>query len=153
MAKPKKYEKTLYIRITKELKERIEIEANKESARQKSIKAELDWVRSQPKARQAKNKARLARFEELNSSEFQTRNETQELYIPPGDRLGDKVLEVENLSKSFGEKILIENFTDDDLGTLYGAAELIFRGWPNEALPFSTKKKSIISSFFDRFFS
>ena len=90
---------------------RLEIEANKESARQKSIKAELDWVRSQPKARQAKNKARLARFEELNSREFQTRNETQELYIPPGDRLGDKVLEVENLSKSFGEKILIENLS------------------------------------------
>jgi len=90
---------------------RLEIEANKETARQKSIKAELDWVRSQPKARQAKNKARLARFEELNSREFQTRNETQELYIPPGDRLGDKVLEVENLSKSFGEKILIENLS------------------------------------------
>ena len=83
---------------------RLEIEANKESARQKSIKAELEWVRSQPKARQAKNKARLARFEELNSKEFQTRNETQELYIPPGERLGEKVLEVENLSKSFGEK-------------------------------------------------
>ena len=61
---------------------RLEIEANKESARQKSIKAELEWVRSQPKARQAKNKARLARFEELNSKEFQTRNETQELYTP-----------------------------------------------------------------------
>ena len=75
---------------------RLEIEANKESARQKSIKAELEWVRSQPKARQAKNKARLARFEELNSKEFQTRNETQELYIPPGERLGEKVLEVEN---------------------------------------------------------
>ena len=90
---------------------RLEIEANRESARQKSIKAELDWVRSQPKARQAKNKARLARFEELNSREFQTRNETQELYIPPGDRLGDKVLEVENLSKSFDEKILIENLS------------------------------------------
>ncbi len=90
---------------------RLEIEANKESARQKSIKAELDWVRTQPKARQAKNKARLARFEELNSREFQTRNETQELYIPPGERLGDKVLEVENLSKSFGEKVLIENLS------------------------------------------
>ena len=72
-------------------------------------KSGAEWVRSQPKARQAKNKARLARFEELNSKEFQTRNETQELYIPPGDRLGEKVLEVENLSKSFGEKMLIEN--------------------------------------------
>ena len=90
---------------------RLEIEANKESARQKSIKAELDWVRSQPKARQAKNKARLARFEELNSKEFQRRNETQELYIPPGERLGEKVLEIEKLSKRFGEKVLIENLS------------------------------------------
>ena len=90
---------------------RLKIEANKESARQKSIKAELEWVRSQPKARQAKNKARLARFEELNSKEFQRRNETQELYIPPGERLGEKVLEIENLSKSFGEKVLIENLS------------------------------------------
>ena len=90
---------------------RLQIEANKESARQKSIKAELDWVRSQPKARQAKNKARLARFEELNSKEFQRRNETQELYIPPGERLGEKVLEIENLSKRFGEKVLIENLS------------------------------------------
>ena len=90
---------------------RLQIEANKESARQKSIKAELDWVRSQPKARQAKNKARLARFEELNSKEFQRRNETQELYIPPGERLGEKVLEIENLSKRFGEKVLLENLS------------------------------------------
>ena len=90
---------------------RLQIEANKESARQKSIKAELDWVRSQPKARQAKNKARLARFEELNSKEFQRRNETQELYIPPGERLGEKVLEIEKLSKRFGEKVLIENLS------------------------------------------
>ena len=90
---------------------RLKIEANKESARQKSIKAELEWVRSQPRARQAKNKARLARFEELNSTEFQRRNETQELYIPPGERLGEKVLEIENLSKRFGEKVLIENLS------------------------------------------
>ena len=90
---------------------RLKIEANKESARQKSIKTELEWVRSQPKARQAKNKARLARFEELNSKEFQRRNETQELYIPPGERLGEKVLEIENLSKRFGEKVLIENLS------------------------------------------
>ena len=90
---------------------RLKIEANKESARQKSIKAELEWVRSQPKARQAKNKARLARFEELNSKEFQRRNETQELYIPPGERLGEKVLEIEKLSKRFGEKVLIENLS------------------------------------------
>ena len=90
---------------------RLKIEANKESARQKSIKAELEWVRSQPRARQAKNKARLARFEELNSKEFQRRNETQELYIPPGERLGEKVLEIENLSKRFGEKVLIENLS------------------------------------------
>jgi len=90
---------------------RLKIEANKESARQKSIKAELEWVQSQPRARQAKNKARLARFEELNSKEFQRRNETQELYIPPGERLGEKVLEIENLSKRFGEKVLLENLS------------------------------------------
>ena len=90
---------------------RLEMEERQEAARQKSIKAELEWVRTQPKARQAKNKARLARFEELNSQEFQTRNETQELYIPPGPRLGDKVLEVEGLSKSYGDKVLMEGLS------------------------------------------
>ena len=75
--------------------ERLQVDESKEVARQKSIRAELEWVRTQPKARQAKNKARLARFEELNSQDFQTRNETLELYIPPGPRLGDTVLEVD----------------------------------------------------------
>lgn len=90
---------------------RLEMEEKQEAARQKSIKAELEWVRTQPKARQAKNKARLARFDELNSQEFQTRNETQELYIPPGPRLGDVVLEVDNVSKGFGDTMLIDNLS------------------------------------------
>ena len=88
---------------------RLEQEERQEAARQKSIKAELEWVRTQPKARQAKNKARLARFDELNSQEFQTRNETQELYIPPGPRLGEQVLEVKGVNKGFGETMLIED--------------------------------------------
>ena len=90
---------------------RLEVEERKEAARRKSIKAELEWVRSQPKARQAKNKARLERVDELNSQEFQTRNETQELYIPPGPRLGDRVLEVNNVTKGFGEAMLIEDLS------------------------------------------
>ena len=90
---------------------RLQVDESKEVARQKSIRAELDWVRTQPKARQAKNKARLARFEELNSQDFQTRNETLELYIPPGPRLGDTVLEVEGISKKFGETVLIDNLS------------------------------------------
>ncbi|MBT7371337.1 MAG: energy-dependent translational throttle protein EttA [Gammaproteobacteria bacterium] len=90
---------------------RLESEERQESARQKSIKAELEWVRTQPKARQAKNKARLARFEELNSQEFQARNETQELYIPPGPRLGDVVLEIEQIAKGFGDNMLIEDLS------------------------------------------
>ena len=88
---------------------RLEQEERQEAARQKSIKAELEWVRTQPKARQAKNKARLARFDELNSQEFQTRNETQELYIPPGPRLGEQVLEGKGVNKGFGETMLIED--------------------------------------------
>ncbi|MBL6690194.1 MAG: energy-dependent translational throttle protein EttA [Pseudomonadales bacterium] len=90
---------------------RLQVEESREAARQKSIKSELEWVRTQPKARQAKSKARLARFEELNSQEFQTRNETQELYIPPGPRLGDTVLEVEGVTKKFGDTVLIENLS------------------------------------------
>ena len=88
---------------------RLEVEKNREQARHKAIKSELEWVSSQPKARQAKNKARLTRFDELNSQSFQTRNETLELYIPPGPRLGDIVLEVTNLTKAFGERLLIDN--------------------------------------------
>ena len=90
---------------------RLQVDESKEVARQKSIRAELEWVRTQPKARQAKNKARLARFEELNSQDFQARNETQELYIPPGPRLGDTVLEVDNISKKFGETVLMDHLS------------------------------------------
>ncbi len=90
---------------------RLQVEESREAARQKSIKAELEWVRTQPKARQAKNKARLSRFDELNSQEFQTRNETQELYIPPGPRLGETVLEVEGVTKKFGDTVLIDDLS------------------------------------------
>src|SRR5690606_17458447 len=76
---------------------------------QKAIKAELEWVRSNPKGRQAKSKARLQRFDELQSQEFQSRNETNEIYIPPGPRLGDKVIEVHNLKKTFGDRLLFDN--------------------------------------------
>lgn len=89
--------------------ERLEREAKQEAARQRSIKSELEWVRSNAKGRQAKSKARLQRFEELNSQEAQTRNETQELYIPVGQRLGDEVIEFKNLTKSFGDRLLYEN--------------------------------------------
>ena len=90
---------------------RLEQESKSESALQKTIKQELEWVRSNPKARQSKNKARMARFEELNSQDHQKRNETNELYIPPGPRLGDKVLDVTNLTKSFGDRVLIDNLS------------------------------------------
>ena len=90
---------------------RLQTEAKKEAAHERTIKSELEWVRSNPKGRQSKSKARIARFEELNSQDFQKRNETQELYIPPGQRLGDKVLEVNSLSKAFGDKSLIEGLT------------------------------------------
>ena len=90
---------------------RLSVEENREQGRQIAIKSELAWVQSQPKARQAKNKARLARFDELNSQEFQTRNETLELYIPPGPRLGDLVLEVEHLSKRFDDKLLLDDLS------------------------------------------
>ena len=90
---------------------RLEIEEKREVARQRSIKTELEWVRTQPKARQAKNKARLARFEELNSQDFQSRNETLELYIPPGPRLGDVVLELEHVSKGFNNELLLDDLS------------------------------------------
>lgn len=90
---------------------RLEIEAKQEANRQRSIKTELEWVKTQPKARHAKNKARLARYEELSSQEFQTRNETLELYIPPGPRLGDMVIEAENIQKSFDGQLLIEDLS------------------------------------------
>jgi sulfate-transporting ATPase len=91
--------------------QRLEIEAKQEAARIKTMKDELEWVRSNPKARQAKSKARLARFEELSSQEFQQRNETNEIYIPPGPHLGDLVVEAEGLKKSFGDKLLFEDLS------------------------------------------
>ncbi|WP_114326613.1 energy-dependent translational throttle protein EttA [Candidatus Colwellia aromaticivorans] len=90
---------------------RLEQESKSESALQRTIKQELEWVRSNPKARQSKSKARMARFEELNSQAHQKRNETNELYIPPGPRLGDKVLDVNNLTKSFGDRVLIDDLS------------------------------------------
>jgi len=90
---------------------RLEMEAKQEASRQRSLKEELEWVRANPKGRQAKSKARLKQFEELNSKEFQTRNETRQIYIPPGPRLGDKVIEVEHLNKAFGDKLLIEDLS------------------------------------------
>ncbi|NVK39576.1 MAG: energy-dependent translational throttle protein EttA [Gammaproteobacteria bacterium] len=90
---------------------RLEQEQKQQSALDRTIKHELEWVRSNPKARQAKSKARLARFEELNSQETQKRNETNEIFIPPGERLGDLVVEFDGVSKSFGDQLLIDNFT------------------------------------------
>ncbi len=90
---------------------RLAIEEKQQAAHERTIKSELDWIRANPKGRQSKSKARIARFEELNSQSFQARNETSELYIPPGVRLGDKVLEVKNLTKGFGEKTLVDDLT------------------------------------------
>ncbi len=90
---------------------RLAVENKQQAAHNRSIKSELEWVRANPKGRQSKSKARIARFEELNSRDFQKRNETQELYIPPGERLGDKVLEVNKLCKGFGDKTLIDNLS------------------------------------------
>ena len=89
--------------------QRLAQEARKEDSHQKAIKAELEWVRQNPKGRRSKNKARLKRFEELQSQDFQSRNETNEIYIPPGDRLGDKVLEFHGVSKRFDDRLLIDN--------------------------------------------
>ncbi|EEX38263.1 energy-dependent translational throttle protein EttA [Vibrio metschnikovii] len=91
--------------------ERLKQEKAGESARQKTIEKELEWVRQNPKGRQAKSKARMARFEEMTTGQYQKRNETNELFIPPGERLGDKVLEVNNLTKSFGDRVLIDNLS------------------------------------------
>ena len=90
---------------------RLEMEEKQESARIKTIKKELEWVRANPKARQAKSKARIARFEELSSYEHQKRNETQEIFIPVAERLGDQVIELKNVSKGFGDRLLIDNLS------------------------------------------
>ncbi|NOQ81233.1 MAG: energy-dependent translational throttle protein EttA [Methylophaga sp.] len=90
---------------------RLQQEAKAEASHNKAIKAELEWVRQGAKGRQAKSKSRLKSFEEMNSREFQKRNETQEIYIPPGPRLGDKVIELNNVTKSYGDKLLLENLS------------------------------------------
>jgi len=90
---------------------RLQMEEKQQTAHSRAMKQELEWVRSNPKGRQAKSKARVARFEELASQEFQKRNETQDLYIPPGPRLGDQVVEAVNLSKSFGDQLLYDKLT------------------------------------------
>jgi ATP-binding cassette ChvD family protein len=90
---------------------RLALEEREREALRKTLERELEWVRQNPKARQAKSKARLQRFEELQSKEFQERNETNEIYIPPGDRLGDLVIEVKNLRKAYGDRLLIDNLS------------------------------------------
>ncbi|HEX6929094.1 MAG TPA: energy-dependent translational throttle protein EttA [Gammaproteobacteria bacterium] len=90
---------------------RLEQEEKSENARRKAMQAELEWVRQNPKGRQAKSKARVARFEELASTEYQKRNETKELYIPPGPRLGDLVVEAKGIRKSFGDKVLVDDLS------------------------------------------
>jgi ATP-binding cassette ChvD family protein len=91
--------------------ERLLLEEKQETSRQKAMKQELEWVRSNPKGRHAKSKARLARFDELASADVQKRNETQEIYIPPGPRLGDVVIEAHNISKGFGDRLLINDLS------------------------------------------
>jgi len=91
--------------------QRLEMEEKSASARRKAIAAELEWVRANPKGRQAKSKARLQRFAEMRDQEYQARSETNEIYIPPGPRLGDKVIEVRGLKKGFADKLLIDDLT------------------------------------------
>ncbi|MDA0573197.1 energy-dependent translational throttle protein EttA [Burkholderia gladioli] len=91
--------------------DRLKQEEATESARQKAIKKELEWVRQNPKGRQAKSKARIARFEELSSQEYQKRNETQEIFIPAGERLGNEVIEFKNVSKAYGDRLLIDDLS------------------------------------------
>jgi sulfate-transporting ATPase len=91
--------------------ERLKQEESQESARRKALNTELEWVRQNPKARQAKSKSRIARYEELASAEYQKRNETQEIFIPAGERLGDQVIEFNNVSKAFKDRLLIDNLS------------------------------------------
>jgi sulfate-transporting ATPase len=107
---------------------RLKQEESSESARQKAIKKELEWVRQNPKARQAKSKSRLARFEELSSHEYQKRNETSEIFIPVAERLGDSVIEFKNVSKAFGDRLLI-----DDLSFIVPAGAIVGIIGPNGA--------------------
>ena len=108
--------------------QRLEIEAKQESARIKAMKQELEWVRQSPMARQAKSKARLARFEELSSFEYQRRNETQEIFIPVAERLGDQVIELKGVSKGFGDRLLV-----DDLSFIVPAGAIVGIIGPNGA--------------------
>ena len=89
--------------------QRLQVEEQQQAALKRMLERELEWVRSNPKARQAKSKARMQRFEELSSREFQQRNETNEIYIPPGPRLGELVIEAKGLSKAYGDKLLFDN--------------------------------------------
>ncbi|MEH6625664.1 MAG: energy-dependent translational throttle protein EttA [Motiliproteus sp.] len=102
-----------YTRWLEQKEQRLATEAKQEAAHRKTIQAELEWVRQGSKGRQAKSKARLKQFDELSSQDFQTRNETQEIYIPPGPRLGDNVISLQGVSKSYGDKLLVDdlNFT------------------------------------------
>ncbi len=100
-----------YSRWLEQKEQRLAMEQKQEEARQRTIKSELEWVRTNPKGRQAKSKARLKQFEELNSKEFQARNETAQIYIPPGPRLGDLVIEAEGVSKGFEDRLLIDNLS------------------------------------------
>src|SRR5688572_14174280 len=92
-------------------KKRLELEQKQEASRQRTLARELEWVRLSPRARQAKSKARIARFDELSSTDYQQRNETREIYIPPGPRLGDQVVEFENVSKAYGQRLLFEDLS------------------------------------------
>jgi len=107
---------------------RLKQEAQQEKSRQKAIEKELEWIRSAAKGRQSKGKARLNRFEELNSVEYQRRNETNEIFIPPGERLGNEVIEFKNVSKSFGDRLLI-----DDLSFRIPAGAIVGVMGPNGA--------------------
>jgi ATP-binding cassette ChvD family protein len=91
--------------------ERLKQETNQEKSRQKALQKELEWIRTAAKGRQSKGKARINRFEELNSVEYQRRNETNEIFIPPGERLGQEVIEFKNVTKSFGDRVLIEDLS------------------------------------------
>ena len=90
---------------------RLAQESREQQAHQRAMKAELEWVRANPKGRHAKSKARLQRFDQLQSREFQQRNETNEIYIPPGERLGDRVIDVKDVKKSFGDRLLVDQLT------------------------------------------
>ncbi len=100
-----------YTNWLEQKEKRLAQESKQESSRQKALKQELEWVRSGTKGRHAKSKARLARFDELSSKEVQKRSETQEIYIPPGPRLGDVVIDIEGISKSFGDKLLVNDLS------------------------------------------